>query len=279
MDQIEARILISRRLGESVLADVRTPECGFHVVAEALGRFAQRAIAGKDLRLLREVCDTVKELLLSADGVIGSGLDKSFFPLLKFGSDDRARSWMPPAIYFRWGNCQMEQETGVEEETVHARVHEEIPESLEILTVLRAPAFPVLVSADGELWAARGMAKFGCVLLKVLTSLGAAAQVLVLDRNGDAFGVRLENGQALVHPEFLTRSWTKSQFIDLYDSSKNAQRLGVRYSSGGLSNKRRDTLIQEIYKLVLKAKAIARELSRTSSVCPNTQRSVTSPDA
>ena len=261
MNQTEARILISRRLGKGVLAGAGTPESGFHREAEALGELAQRAIAAKDLRLLREVCDVVETLLLSSDDVIKSGLYQSFFPSLEFRSDDQARSWLSPAVYTQWRRCRMEQEPSAEEGACLVRELQDIPESLDILTAFRAPASPVLVSADGELWAARGMAELVRVLFRVLTSGVAAAQITLLDRNGNAFGVRLMDGQAIVHPEFLTRAWTKAQIVELYDSSRNAQRLGVRYNPGSLSNKKRDRLIQEVYTLVLKEKEFAKQLS------------------
>ena len=264
MNQTEAGILITRKLGSDVLAGGGAPEFGFHREAEALARFAQGAIEAKDLRLLKEVCDVVETLLASTDEAIKSGLYQSFFPLLIFRSDGQAWSWLPSRIHSEWCRCRVDNEPGFEDEVRLIQELQAGRESLEILAPLRSFDFPMLVSADGELRVAKGMAELGRVLLKVFPAVGSAEQITLLDRDGDAFGVYLEDGQAIIHPQFLIRRWTKAQFVDLYNASKNARRLGVQYNPGSLSNKKRDRLIRDVCTLVLKEKEFMKQLSEAT---------------
>lgn len=73
--------------------------------------------------------------------------------------------------------------------------------------------------------------------------------VHVVDSVGDEFWYIPE--QRALAPGFSFRKWTKIRLLDLVNRSSNAQRLGVRCSTKGLSNRRFPEIMDSMIALLV----------------------------
>jgi len=95
---------------------------------------------------------------------------------------------------------------------------------------------------DGDLFAAETPAALQRRLTGV--ELPNERKVRFVDANGESW--RLLQNEMILAPEFPMRTWRKIEIIRLFNDSRNASELGLRYPERRLTNRRLDMIVCDI---------------------------------
>ena len=111
-----------------------------------------------------------------------------------------------------------------------------------ITFAFRKPRFPLICDFDGDLFAAETPAALQRRLTGV--ELPNERKVRFVDANGESW--RLLQNEMILAPEFPMRTWRKIEIIRLFNDSRNASELGLRYPERRLTNRRLDMIVCDI---------------------------------
>ena len=119
-----------------------------------------------------------------------------------------------------------------------------------ITYAFRKPRFPLICDLDGDLFAAQSPA----ALQRRLDGLELTAErkARFVDANGESW-MFLANERILA-PEFPMRTWRKIEIIRLFNGSRNANEMGLRYPERRLANRRLDMIVCDITALLTREK-------------------------
>lgn len=115
-----------------------------------------------------------------------------------------------------------------------------------ITYAFRKPRFPLICDFDGYLFAAESPAALQRRLAGL--ELPDERKIRFCDANGESW-MFLVNDMILA-PGFATRGWRKIEIIRLFNGSRIANEIGLRYPEHGLANRRLDTIVREIAALL-----------------------------
>jgi len=99
--------------------------------------------------------------------------------------------------------------------------------------VWRSPSYPTIIIGGNELLSASNIDKLAlcCVSLNADENENI---VKVIDSTGEEFWYSPK--EHILTPGFTLKKWTKKQIIELYNSSTNASKNNILYSSKSLSS-------------------------------------------
>jgi hypothetical protein len=111
-----------------------------------------------------------------------------------------------------------------------------------ITYAFRKPRFPLICDFDGDLFAAKSPA----ALQRRLTGLELPneREARFVDANGESWIFLLN--EMILAPAFPMRKWRKIEIIRLFNDSRNASEMGLRYPEHRLTNRRLDTIVCDI---------------------------------
>jgi hypothetical protein len=98
----------------------------------------------------------------------------------------------------------------------------------------------VICRIDGQLLGARSLTDFHRRLATV--DLSTAQEFTMVDANGHAW--------MLLAPSFIIRPMRKLEIIRLFNESRTAQEKGLRYPESVIPNRRLDTIVGDLAKLL-----------------------------
>jgi hypothetical protein len=115
-----------------------------------------------------------------------------------------------------------------------------------ITYAFRKPRFPLICDFDGDLFAAPSTA----ALQRRLAGLELIdeSKARFVDANGE--GWRYFQDKMILAPEFPMRTWRKIEIIRLFNGSRPATEIGLRYPERRLANRRLDMIVRDIAALL-----------------------------
>ena len=115
--------------------------------------------------------------------------------------------------------------------------------------VFRRPRFPIICKISGELVAGENLQQFERRLGNVDLSVADSFDIV----DGTGKGWVLHPDLSAISPLTLDRRWTKSRVIEMFNTSANAQRMGLQYPHPSFANRRLDMVIREVVDLLNQA--------------------------
>ena len=115
--------------------------------------------------------------------------------------------------------------------------------------VFRRPRFPIVCNVDGQLVAGETLQQFARRIDRV--ELPAGRTFAIVDARGEGWVLHPELDA--ISPFTLDRRWTKARVIEMFNTSLNAQRSGLRYLQRSLANRRLDAVIRDVVDLIVRA--------------------------
>jgi hypothetical protein len=115
-----------------------------------------------------------------------------------------------------------------------------------ITYAFRKPRFPLICDFDGDLFAAESPA----ALQRRFAGLDLTNErkARFVDANGESWIFLLN--KMILAPEFPIRRWRKIEIIRLFNGSRNASEMGLRYPERRLANRRLDMVVCDIATLL-----------------------------
>jgi hypothetical protein len=112
----------------------------------------------------------------------------------------------------------------------------------------RRPRFPVICAIDGDLIGAQSPAR----LQRCLAALDVSGEKKLQFVDGNGENWMFFPDQMTLAPGFPMRKWRKLEIIRLFNESSNAKESGRRYPEHVIANRRLDTIIRDIARLISK---------------------------
>ena len=111
-----------------------------------------------------------------------------------------------------------------------------------IVFAFRRPRFPVICDLDGNVFAVLSPA----VLQRRLAGVEPADEkkARFIDANGESW--MFLQKEMIFAAEFPLRTWRKIEIIRMFNESRRAREMGIRYPERSLGNKRLDRIVCEI---------------------------------
>ena len=131
----------------------------------------------------------------------------------------------------------------------------------ELRYAFRRPRFPIICDLRGELVAGRNLQEFERRLARRDIPTGDVFAMVDITGEGWAF----HPGMSVISPLTVDKRWTKGRVIEMFNTSLNAQRAGLRYPQRSLANRRFDAVIRDVADLLSQAEHAAPRRARTDA--------------
>lgn len=119
-----------------------------------------------------------------------------------------------------------------------------------ITCVLRRPRFPLVCDFDGYLFAARSLAALQLRIAGLV--LPDERNIRFCDASGESW--MLLPNEMILAPDFPMRRWRKIEVIRLFNESRNAKDIGLRYPESVIPNRRLDAIVKDLAALLLRSR-------------------------
>ena len=111
-----------------------------------------------------------------------------------------------------------------------------------IALAFRKPRFPLICDFDGDLFAAGSPVALERRLTGV--ELADERKIRFVDARGESW--MFFSNERILAPGFPMRRWRKIEIIRLFNDSRNAREMGLRYPEHRLGNRRLDMIVCDV---------------------------------
>ncbi len=118
-----------------------------------------------------------------------------------------------------------------------------------ITFAFRRPRFPVICDLDGDVFAVLSAAALRRRLIRV--EFVDDKRMRFVDANGESW--MFLQKEMIFAPEFFPRRWRKVEIIRMFNESRRAREMGLRYPEHRLENRRLDRIVCEIGAILSEA--------------------------